>query len=401
MNKLFILLILLSSFIYSQDSTKHLLINLPSGINVNLSGKIEFEYVDVEGKGGSLNNDNNLNQEVQTRSPFLRIDKAVLKFKAIYTKYLSLRFGLRFNDSNAYLDRIYLLYQNPNHRLEIGRNKPAIALSRKIEAYPLIGTAFWRGRQYHIDYEKQLSFFKIGSSLSLKRPLSFKAPLEDNSFPMLVYGNMPKSNKDWDGVTTELGIRGEFGIGPLSILGWGYWGKLYDDYDWKLLYDQFTYYREEQGEVSAKNANRDHYWMGIRSELDLSYFFTRGEYVFSKDGFLDRNGFYIEIRKLFNPLFLSKKPVLFLARYGGLNIEPNGNWEAELNSPHTWNRSLLTIAAVYNYTEHLKIKFEYYIAGEKTGDKKEIAELDNNGEGRIYQPNISDNQLLIQFDLTF
>ena len=100
------------------------------------------------------------------------------------------------------------------------------------------------------------------------------------------------------------------------------------------------------------------------------WFFTRAEYIISKDGFLDRDGFYVETRKSFRPSYLSNKPLLILARYGGLNIEPGGTWEAQLDDPHTWDRTMLTLAAVYNLTEYAKIKLEYYITGEETGDTK-------------------------------
>ena len=400
--KLSIYFIICSAIIFSQDSTKQISINLPSGIDIDLKGKVEFEFVDVEGKGGAINSTEFL-QKIQTRSPYVRIDKAVLNFKILYSENISFRFGLRFDDDNAYVDKSYLLFQNPGSKFEIGSNRPAIALNREVEGYPLIGTAIWKGRQYHIDYEKQLSIMdmKLGGSVALKRPLAFDAPAEDDSYLMLVYGNMPTSTRKWDGVTTEFGLRSEINLGILRILGWGYFGELYDDYDWRLLYDQFTYYRYAQGQVLPKDANRDHYWAGVRSELDLFGFFTRAEYIISKDGFLDRDGFYIETRKSFNPSYFSNKPLLILARYGGLNIEPGGTWEAQLDDPHTWDRTLVTLAAVYNLTDYAKIKLEYYITGEETGDTKEKAESYNNGQGREYQPDMVDNQLLVQFELNF
>ena len=284
--------------------------------------------------------------------------------------------------------------------MEIGSNRPRIALDREVEGYPLIGTAFWKGRQYHLDYEKQLKIInmKLGGSIALKRPLAFDAPAEDDSYQMLVYGNMPKKTNEWDGVTQEIGLRSQIKFGMVNILSWGYVGQLYDDYDWRLLYDQFTYYRYAQGQVLPKDANRDHYWGGIRTELDMFGLFTRAEYIVSKDGFLDRDGFYIETRRSINNFFYNK-PVLILARYGGLNIEPGGTWEAQLDDPHTWDRTMLTLAAVYDLTKYAKVKLEYYITGEKTGDTITKAESYNFGQGREYQPNMVDNQLLIQFEL--
>ena len=53
--KLNIYFIICASIIFSQDSTKQISINLPSGIDIDLKGKVEFEFVDVEGEGGAIN----------------------------------------------------------------------------------------------------------------------------------------------------------------------------------------------------------------------------------------------------------------------------------------------------------------------------------------------------------
>ena len=62
---------------------------------------------------------------------------------------------------------------------------------------------------------------------------------------------------------------------------------------------------------------------------------------------------------------------------------------------------MITLAAVYNLTDYAKIKLEYYITGEETGDTDEKAKSYNYGQGREYQPDMEDNQLLVQFELNF
>ena len=119
----------------AEQKNENLSIKIPSGVNIEVGGKVEFEFVDVEGSGGAINSDEFI-QKINTRSPYVRIDKAVLNFKILYSKNISFRFGLRFNDDNAYVDKSYLLYKKNNSRLEIGSNRPAIALDREIEGYP-------------------------------------------------------------------------------------------------------------------------------------------------------------------------------------------------------------------------------------------------------------------------
>ena len=56
----------------------------------------------------------------------------------LYTHPPFLCFSLRFNDNGAYADKHYLLYKNNDLRLEVGKNRPAVALKRKTEGYPLM-----------------------------------------------------------------------------------------------------------------------------------------------------------------------------------------------------------------------------------------------------------------------
>ena len=58
---------------------------------------------------------------------------------------------------------------------------------------------------------------------------------------------------------------------------------------------------------------------------------------------------------------------------------------------------MLTLASVYDITSYAKLKVEYYLLDEVTGDRDEDAKT----ERRDYQPNVKDNQLLIQFELNF
>ena len=66
-----------------------------------------MEFIDVEGKGGTANREA-LRQEVYTRSPHTRIDKAVLDFKVYYTENITYRLSFNFNDNKGYADKKYL-----------------------------------------------------------------------------------------------------------------------------------------------------------------------------------------------------------------------------------------------------------------------------------------------------
>ena len=135
----------------------------------------------------------------------------------------------------------------------------------------------------------------------------------------------------------------------------------------------------------------------IRAEYSIFNTLLRGEYIQSEDGFLPRSGYYVQASRKINNKRL-KNPLTLLARYGELWIDRGGEiFSPLLKDPHTWDRNLLTLAAIYNITDYAKIKFEYYVLGEETGDTIDDADAQN----RIYQPSVDDNQMLIQLELNF
>jgi len=393
-------------------------ISVPSGVGIEISGEAEVEFINVEGKGGAQHEDDFL-KKIETRSPYTQIDKTVLDFKLIYTDYLTYNFSARFDDDGAYADRHILQYKKNNIRIELGKNRPLIALKKNTEAYPLIGTAYWKGREYHLDIEREYSSALFGASISLKRPIGYDDALEDKSFRMLVYDDTQKN----DGQTIELGFRGQYSLEPFKVQAWYYFGSLIDDADWKkrLHYD-FDYYGNiEKHTVLNKDAYVGHFWFGGRAELTLFDALIRGEYIFSEDAFLPRDGFYFEVGRKLD--FFSIKGLFGLVRYGQSRIDPyrltdsflnpykesydtallenddsdNERFSPMLKDPHTWDRELITLAMSYKLSSYAQLRLEYYILDEDTGDTKENSLQQN----RRFQPSVDDDQLLIQLRLSF
>jgi hypothetical protein len=401
--------ILLLGAILSQESNNPILsINVPSGVGIEVSGEVEVEFIDVEGKGGAQYRDEFI-QKVDYRSPFVEIDKTVLDFKLLYTQDLTYNFSLRFDDDKAYADKHFLKYKKGNSILEFGKNRPLIALKRKTEGYPLIGTAYWKGRQYHLDYQKEFSSFSFGASIALKRLIGYDAAAEDKSFEMMVYDDTEKI----DGQTLEFGFRGETSFKPIKLQGWYYFGKLVDDEEWKArLHYDFDYYANiEDDQVLSDSAYVGHFWYGGRAEYALGKIFSRAEYIYSEDGFLPRHGYYLETSTSFD--FLSFENIFVLFRLGELKIDPmrqtnsflnpyrndydksllenndedNERFYPLLKDPQTWNRTMITFALGYDITSYAKLKLEYYVLDEETGDDT--------------QPSVKDDQMLIQLKFNF
>ena len=117
----------------SEETNNSFGVTIPSGVEIEISGEVEVEFINVEGKGGAQYRDEFI-QKVDYRSPFVEIDKTVLDFKLLYTDNLTYNFSLRFDDDGAYADKHFLKYQTESSTLEFGKNRPLIALKRKTEA---------------------------------------------------------------------------------------------------------------------------------------------------------------------------------------------------------------------------------------------------------------------------
>ena len=94
----------------SEETNNSFGVTIPSGVEIEISGEVEVEFINVEGKGGAQYRDEFI-QKVDYRSPFVEIDKTVLDFKLLYTDNLTYNFSLRFDDDVDYADKQFLKYQ--------------------------------------------------------------------------------------------------------------------------------------------------------------------------------------------------------------------------------------------------------------------------------------------------
>ena len=366
-----------------------------SGLEILLGGEIETEFVDVEGPGGFENQDLTYNK-VKNRSPHMRIDKAVLSTRINYSENLYYQFELRFGDKKANVDKHYARWSFPGFRtlIEMGKNNPMIAVKRQTEGFPLIGTAFWKGREYHITSKTQYELGEniqadLGLSFAMKRPLGTDDAAEDKSFKMMVYGDY----EDRDGQTFEYG--GSLGMKAFGVSadGWYYTGTLIDDYDWKYNlgflpgYDDIANSNDEWAEN-----DKTHWWYGGRVGVDQKNIHIRAEYINALDGLLPRSGFYVEgsYRMKLDQI----KNIEPLVRFGNLNIERH---EETMGDPQTWDREMITLAFLCRLNDYLSIKTEYYLLNEITGGKKTT---DDDGKV-VDNTRVNDNQFLLQLKFEF
>ena len=384
-----IMVLLIPAIMFGQGVT----VSTDSGLDIVLGGEVELEFIDVEGAGGFANQDLTY-QKVKNRSPHMRIDMAILSARVNYNENLYYQIEYRFDDQSAYVDKQYARLNVPgiNTKFEMGKNRPFVSTKRASEGYPLIGTAFWKGREAHLNSETEMKLGENGKligglSFAMKRPLGTDDAAEDKSFKMMVYDDYEPKN----GQTFEYGVKVGAELAGLSLLGWYFTGELIDDWDWKISLKQSIANYDKRGDETDKT----HYWYGGRVTYQMAGMQVRGEYIDAQDGLLDRYGYYGEgSYALKAPAFLQSNSIKLLGRYGILRIRPGtdeatGNkiaW-AYLSEAMSWNREMITLSAMLNINENLALKIEHYILEEETGSDVETG--------------VDDNQSLLQINFKF
>ncbi len=363
-----------------------------SGLDVVLGGEVELEFIDVEGAGGFAHQDLTY-QKVKNRSPHMRIDMAVLSARVNYSENLYYQIEFRFDDESAYVDKQYARLNVPgmNTKFEMGKNRPFVSTNRQSEGYPLIGTAFWKGREAHINSETEIKLGENGKligglSFAMKRPLGTDDAAEDKSFKMMVYDDYEPKN----GQTFEYGVKAGVELAGLSALGWFFTGELIDDWDWKASLKQSLAPYSNMGDET----DRTHYWMGGRAGYEIGGLNLVGEYIQAQDGLLTRDGAYGELSYSLNaPKFLKAQKLTFLGRQGYLNLKSKTNsagdeltW-AYLSEAMSWDRQMTTLSAMLDINDNLTLKFEHYILDETTGSDE--------------QTSVDDDQSLMQINFRF
>jgi len=382
------MVLLLPIMMFGQGIT----VTTDSGLDVIIGGEVELEFIDVEGEGGFANQDLTY-QKVKNRSPHMRIDMAILSTRVIYNENLYYQIEFRFDDEKAYVDKQYARLSVPgiHTKFEMGKNRPFVSTKRASEGYPLIGTAFWKGREAHLNTSTEIALGESGKliggiSFAMKRPLGTDDAAEDKSFKMMVYDDYEPKR----GQTFEYGVKAGLEVAGLTALGWFFTGELIDDWDWK------TSLKQSLAPYSGMGDDTDltHYWFGGRLGYDLGGLHLRGEYIEGQDGLLARYGAYGELSyDMAAPAFLHSKSIKFLGRQGFLNLRSKENsagdeltW-AYLSEPMSWDREMTTLSMMLEINDNLTLKVEYYILDEVTGSDTE--------------PGVNDDQSLLQINFRF
>jgi hypothetical protein len=338
------------------------------GGKLRLSGELEYEYKDVE-------ND----EDTDEPEPHLALDKFAL-YPRVYLKdniYLDMQLYFQPH-KKTYINEFHIMFKNTscpvNSYIDLGLFERQIKdhSHRDSEGYPLIGTAFWRDDEYAVRMGGEWSFlywsFLVGDGLELGE----KQTAEDSSYKIIHDDRKEDSFTGLSEVVANLGYRNDYGdLGKVDLLLFYVYKELSDE--------DVDFLRAIPGYGSSGYDNG--YRCGLGADYRIMGLRLYGQYITAEDGWLKRSGWYIQPSyklKLEQAEYFKACEILF--RYGKLDVDL---WPDPSNS-YTWNREKITLALITDVYENIKLKTEYYINNEDTGDE----DVDN-------------DELLVQLEVKF
>src|SRR3989338_2599326 len=358
---------------------------------VSLNGEFESEFIDsqkdsdlVTNTSSTTNDDNSI--------PRLQVDRLMLKPKITFSKNLYLEGELEFfgDGTNTLLKEGYGVLQFPSNLfLKVGLDDRFFMnpQERKTEIYPLNGTAFWRDEDVGVtlggDYASFYWRASITNGLAIR-----EQGVGKNSVYFMLHDNrqideLTKGDKEYG---IGLGLKNVGEKIAWNLMTFGYWSRLRKKMSQTQTVTDVNFLKEViTGYTSDK---RDNWFLGEQLRLDLGKpfsFFT--QYIYSQDGKIKRQGFYVEPTLTFTT---SKREYLheveLLYRYNILDVKTSGLANNIQTSSFTWDRETHSLAMNIELVKNALWRNEYHFNLEDTGGTPK---------------NVSNNEFLSQLEIRF
>lgn len=326
------------------------------GAEFEIGGELELEFVNT-GHDGS-----------DDKAHF-QLDKLVLQPKLKISDNLKLDAQLYFLESGATLNEIHAKFSNLfwGTWVDVGLYERWVKsqYQRKLEAYPLIGTAFWRDDAVTLTWGGEIKPLYWMLSVGNGYELDDKQVSEDagRTFASGTTGNyILHDDHATSGLSDSmeyginLGLEQKLGKGKIDILGFYYIDEL-SDADITFLQSQFPGYTSTTVEKNRR---------GLSVRYGLGGWRLAGQYIMAKDGLLGRNGWVAETGYHFKfkdrEWFSGVMPVI---SYGVLNIA--SPYHQNPNNPLSWDRQKTMGGLIVDLSKNTKLKLEYYSNHEVAG----------------------------------
>lgn len=323
------------------------------GADIRLGGELEIEFRDTQ-----------KDDDIKDAEARFQFDKFVLKPEVNFTKSnISLKAELEFKPDEAYFANGGVYFKNLplDSQIFAGLKSRFIGASRKTEVYPLVGTALWRYEQLQVNWEAEKDPFYWGVAFGEGLRLGTKQVAEDSSYKMLRDNRNVTHKTGHPEYGVKLGVNPDIGDwGSLDVLGFGFFGELSSD-DIDLLASKLSDY-DSNSDTMRRYGGRLVYKYKFDKLKELT---LAGEGARFDDGVLERTAWYIQGShkwKFKRTYLCSFEPLI---RYGQLDTD----WTKSFKKSASWDREMLTVALITELAKNVKLKAEYYINNEKTGDR--------------------------------
>jgi hypothetical protein len=354
--------------------------------DIDVGGEMELEYVDTQMERDSLAD------RTEYPSGRLQIDFAGVTVKASLSEDIFARLEARFRPAEPVdlQEAIFRVEGLPaGGYVQLGWDNRIMKPRRRTEAYPLVGTAFWKGKELALGAGIDLELFRIrekGSgdagldapgkkgktvhSLSLVfeasvgngMPLGKRPAGEDPSFRVLGYDEMDIDFNAGKEAALLLGVKGRlFSALRYDLSAFACASTLTDE-DRQVLWDLPGY---------GTPQSRDHYFYGYTARLRWEGIEFLAHLCNGRLGRLGRAAWFVQasyrfrwkgIEALGTRLLSSLRPIF---RYGALDLDTVPDPADSL----TWDRERITAALHVEIMDNALLKIEYTVNNETTGDR--------------------------------
>jgi hypothetical protein len=354
-------------------------ISSAQGILFSLGGELEVEAIDSTNDANLITNTDTTTNDDNSVSRF-SVDRLMLKPKiTLPSKKVYIEGELEFfgTSTGTLLKEAYAVIDlSKNIFLKIGLDDRFIMNpeDRGTEIYPINGTAFWRdedigftfGGEHPAEDEKGLWSWRA----SITNGLALREQAVGKNDVYFIIHDQRQTNDITDN-TKEYGL----GLGYTSLkskakwgfFAFGFWSHLREGVS---LINTATDVDFLQEVIPAyTSTNRQNWFVGSNFSFTRKRLSLFSQYIFSKDGEVKRNGFYIQ------PTF-SFKSFDFLYRYNFLDVNTKDLTDNTANSSFTWDRQTHSLAVNIPFSKGVLWRNEYHFNLEETGSS--IKRVDNN-----------------------
>jgi len=357
-------------------------------LTLAIKGELEVELHDLEGEGGPGYDSPTDTRTIGTRSPFVEIDSFWLALRLGIGESLGVFSVIEFTTRAARVGAVWVDFRATapgwlDHHLELGYNTPIVAIDRRTERYPLLGTIYWREPELHLAYTADFALgahvhLTAAASLAMMRPLDFAGVQESTSqrgtINVLAYGAAApfSGNGPVGGGRLRLTVYGAF------LEGFGFGGRLAAEGGTDVLRSGFPSYRDLDGYDTATAHGGPFFWAGGRVGYDGHGAHAVVEAAVSREDLLLRWGLYAQASYQIELLrehdwLASVEPVV---RYEIVRIVDAAKVQASgralrstaVINAVSWDWDILTLGVIVEiYRNILRLRCEYAFVWETNG----------------------------------